>query len=330
MSFAHTGLTEQVLSYKPPHPPVKEFEPPKDRAFFADPTKKSLLEAATKVKKLTPYIGTELEGIQLSQLTDAQKDELALLAAERGVVFFRDQDLTIEKQYELTKHYGLQDRDPNQVDPRHVTILGRDDDIRSFANYGADFHSDHSFESNPPAYTMLRLIRTPEAGGDTIWTSQTALYDKLSPLFQELLGHLKGVHTSEHSFVNSINRGTQPFRGPVRRTHPLIRTHPVTRKSSLFYNPTFVIHLEGLNGSESLHTLNFLREHLHSADDLTVRWKWEPGSVAFWDNRVVAHRAVPGGYNPEDREGKRTAVYGEKPFFNVENSGNVSEKEAKA
>lgn len=127
MSFTHTGLTEQVLSYKPPHPPVNEFEPPKDRAFFADPTKKSLLEAATKVKKLTPYIGTELEGIQLSQLTDAQKDELALLAAERGVVFFRDQDLTIEKQYELTKHYGLQDRDPNQVDPRHVTILGRDE-----------------------------------------------------------------------------------------------------------------------------------------------------------------------------------------------------------
>lgn len=127
MSLNHTGLTESVLNYKPPHPPVEEFEPPKDRAFFADPSKKSLLEAATTVRKLTPYIGTELEGIQLSQLTDAQKDELALLAAERGVVFFRNQDLNIDQQYALTKHYGLQDRDPNQVDPRHVTILGRDE-----------------------------------------------------------------------------------------------------------------------------------------------------------------------------------------------------------
>lgn len=127
MVLIHTGLTEEVLNYKAPHPWVKEFEPPKDRAFFADPTKKSLLEAASKVKKLTPYIGTELEGIQLSQLTDAQKDELALLAAERGVVFFRDQDITIDQQYELTKYYGLQDRDPNQVDARHVTILGRDE-----------------------------------------------------------------------------------------------------------------------------------------------------------------------------------------------------------
>ncbi|KAF2649798.1 TauD-domain-containing protein [Lophiostoma macrostomum CBS 122681] len=325
MTLTHTGLTPEVLAYKAPHSLIKEFEPPKDRAYYADPTKKSLLDAATKVNKLTPYIGTELEGVQLSQLTNAQRDELALLAAERGVVFFRDQDITIDQQYELTKHYGLQDRDPSQVDPRHVTILGRDDDIRAFANYGSDFHSDHSFEANPPAYTILRLIRVPETGGDTIWTSQTALYDKLSPHFQDLFDKLQGVHTSEHGYVNAINRGTQPFRPPVRRTHPLVRTHPVTKVKSLFYNPAFVIHLEGLEGAEALHTLQFLKEHLHSADDLTVRWKWAPGSVAIWDNRVVAHRAVPGGYNPQEREGKRTCIFGEKPFFDQVEGVKLSE-----
>ena len=133
-------------------------------------------------------------------------------------------------------------------------------DIRAFANYGGDFHSDHSFEANPPAYTMLRLIRVPETGGDTIWTSQTALYDKLSPHFQDLFDKLLAVHTSEHGYVNAINRGTQPFRGPLRRTHPLVRTHPVTKVKSLFYNPAFVIHLEGLKGAEANHTLQFLRE----------------------------------------------------------------------
>lgn len=76
------GITEAVLQYKPPHPPVQEFEPPKDRAFFADPEKKSLLSAATKVRNVTPYIGTELVGVQLSKLTPAQKDDLALLVAE--------------------------------------------------------------------------------------------------------------------------------------------------------------------------------------------------------------------------------------------------------
>ena len=77
-----TGITQKVLDYKPPHPPVEEIQPAKDRAAFADPEKKSLLAAATKVRHLTPYIGTELVGVQLSKLTPEQKDELALLAAE--------------------------------------------------------------------------------------------------------------------------------------------------------------------------------------------------------------------------------------------------------
>ncbi|KAK3632702.1 hypothetical protein LTR56_016172 [Elasticomyces elasticus] len=175
---------------------------------------------------------------------------------------------------------------------------------------------------------MLRLVRTPEFGGDTMFTSQTALYDKLSPAFQKLVEGIKGVHSSEEGYTSSVNRGVQPFRGPVRREHPLVRTHPVTRVKSLFYNPSFVTALSGIKGQEGIHTLNFLREHLHAADDLTVRWKWENSSVAFWDNRVVAHRAIPGGYNAEEREGKRTAVFGEKPFFDP-NSESLSEQKAR-
>ncbi|KAK5714968.1 hypothetical protein LTR15_010384 [Elasticomyces elasticus] len=306
------GLTQKVLDSRPPHPPVAEIVEVQDRAAFADPAKTSLLSAATKVRHLTPYIGTELVGVQLSTLTPAQKDELALLAAERGVVFFRDQDITIDQQYELTTHFGI------------VSWL----DIRQPGSFGAEYHSDHSFEINPPAYTMLRLVRTPEFGGDTLFTSQTALYDKLSPAFQKLVEGIKGVHSSEEGYTSSVNRGVQPFRGPVRREHPLVRTHPVTRLKSLFYNPSFVTALSGIKGQEGIHTLNFLREHLHAADDLTVRWKWENSSVAFWDNRVVAHRAIPGGYNAEEREGKRTAVFGEKPFFDP-NSESLSEQKAR-
>jgi sulfonate dioxygenase len=85
MIGAHTGLTEKVLAYKPIDPPVEEIQPPKDRAFFADPQKKSLLSAVTNIKHLTPYIGTELYGVQLSQLDEKQKDELALLVAEVSI-----------------------------------------------------------------------------------------------------------------------------------------------------------------------------------------------------------------------------------------------------
>ena len=94
-----------------------------------------------------------------------------------------------------------------------------------------------------------------------------------------------------------------------------VRTHPVTNLKCLYYNPASVTHIPELKAQESAHTLNFLREHLHEADDLSVRWHWTTGSVAFWDNRTVAHRAIPGGYDKDKRQGKRSSVYGERPFY---------------
>lgn len=100
----------------------------------------------------------------------------------------------------------------------------------------------------------------------------------------------------------------------------------MTLLKSLNYNPIFVERIEELNEQESNHILAFLREHLLQAADLTVRWKWTPGAVAFWDNRIVAHRAIPGGYDVTLREGKRTAIYGERPFFDPERSESLSER----
>ena len=103
----------------------------------------------------------------------------------------------------------------------------------------------------------------------------------------------------------------------------------MTLLKSLNYNPVFVDRIEELNGQESNHILAFLREHLLNADDLSVRWKWTPGAVAFWDNRVTAHKANPGGYDTTLREGKRTAVHGERPFFDPERSESLSERKAR-
>ncbi|KAL7893817.1 putative alpha-ketoglutarate-dependent sulfonate dioxygenase [Trichoderma sp. SZMC 28014] len=324
-----TAITPEVLAYKPPHEALKEFVPARDRAFFADPSKASLLGLATAVEEVTPYIGTELKGVQLSKLTDQQKDELALLVAERGVVFFRDQDITLDQQHELASYYGIQDRDPNQQDPRHVTIIGRGGNIRGHGNFSGEWHGDHTYEVNPPAYTLLRLLKTPPSGGDTIFTSQTGLFDKLSPAFQKAIEGLHGVHSSDRAYLGSINGGGTPHRYPISTAHPLVRTHPVTRLKSLFYNPTFLERIQELNAQESHHILAFLREHLSNADDVTARWKWTPGAVAFWDNRVIAHKAIPGGYDTELREGKRTAIFGERPFFDPENSESLSERAAR-
>ncbi|UKZ72718.1 hypothetical protein TrVFT333_000352 [Trichoderma virens FT-333] len=325
MATVSTTITPAVLAYKPPHPELKEFVPDRDRAFFADPAKASLLGLATAVEEVTPIIGTELKGVQLSKLTDQQKDELALLVAERGVVFFRDQDITLEQQHALASYYGIQDKDPNQQDPRHVTIIGRGGNIRAHGNYTAEWHGDHTFEVNPPSYTLLRLAKTPPSGGDTIFTSQTGLFDKLSPAFQRAIEGLHAIHSSD-GLSGFDQRGGTPHRAPIATAHPLVRTHPVTRLKSLFYNPSFIERIQELNAQESHHILAFLREHLSNADDLTARWKWTPGAVAFWDNRIIAHRAVPGSYDTELREGKRTAVHGERPFYDPENSESLSER----
>ncbi|RMD41639.1 hypothetical protein DV735_g3469, partial [Chaetothyriales sp. CBS 134920] len=322
MVYPSFPLTAEVLSYRAPEPPLKPFKPPKDRAFFADPQKTSLLSAAKAVKDLTPFVGTELEGIQLSQLTDAQKDELALLVAERGVVTLRQQDLTLEQQYALSDYWGI-------TVIQTKSILAMSLFLVEMKSYGGDYHGDHSFEVNPPSYTILRFVRHPPTGGDTLFTSQANLYDSLSPTLKKALSGLTAVHSSEQAYALSVAQGGKPLRGPIRTEHPLIRTHPVTRKQLLNYNPQFVIHIPALTGVESKHVTELLREHLHTADDFTVRWKWEPNSIAIWDNRSVVHRAIPGGYDPRSREATRTAVFGEVPFYEgpSQNEPQVDEKE---
>lgn len=156
----HPAFNSKIASHVPPEQIRQPLEVDKDRASFADPNKEALLKVAKKID-LTESIGSVLENVQLSQLDSKQLDELALLVTERGVVFFRDQDLTTEKQVELFQHFGILDRHPAQKDQKHVVIKGSTQDHRQIANYtpwpSGDFHADTSFEINPPSYSMLRM-----------------------------------------------------------------------------------------------------------------------------------------------------------------------------
>lgn len=125
----HPHFNPKIASHIPPDPIRSEFTPPKDRAFFADPAKAALFSVAHPVD-LTESIGTVLENVQLSQLDGKQLDELALLVNERGVVFFRDQDLTTEKQVELFEHYGILDKHPAQ----QVCLLAKEEKVSESIN----------------------------------------------------------------------------------------------------------------------------------------------------------------------------------------------------
>lgn len=287
----HPNFSPKIKNWNPPEPAREVITPPRDRAHFADPAKAALLSACTRAD-LTESIGTVLSGAQLSAFTPAQLDELALLVAERGVVFLRDQDLTTAQQVALFEHYGPLDRHPSQRDSKYVTIRGSRDDHRELLKYtpwpSGDFHADTSFELNPPSYSLLRMEEHPAVGGDTAWVSSYGLYDALSPAMRRFADGLHAVHTSRLQYDTILDLwGMGPNRAPVDSHHPAVRTHPVTGLKALNINPGFVTGLAELNKAESDKLLDFFAYHIHSADDHYVRWKWEVGSVAMWDNRYV-------------------------------------------
>ncbi|EPT01675.1 hypothetical protein FOMPIDRAFT_1059637 [Fomitopsis schrenkii] len=314
----------KYAQYKPRFPDVK-WEPlgPQevtDRGLFADPEKKALLSAASKIQHLTPTLGTEISGIDLRQLTDQQKDELALLIAERGVVFFRDQEISIREQLELGRYWGPLHKHATTPVPRepgleevHVVYndASRRPDPTAFSKLEL-WHSDVSYELQPPSTTSLKVIAGPPYGGDTLWSSGYALYSSFSPAFQKYLEGLYAVHSAVAQADGSRAAGHTVRREPVESIHPIVRVHPVTGWKSIYVNPGFVRRILGVPKAESDAVLQLLFLQIAENVDFQVRFHWEPNSIAFWDNRVVTHSATF-DFWPHTRHALRATPHGEKP-----------------
>ncbi|KAI8145280.1 hypothetical protein BJV82DRAFT_605617 [Fennellomyces sp. T-0311] len=304
------------------YPELKEFDH-HDPGHRADPAKKSLFINAEKVIELTPQIGTEIHGLQLSQLTDQQKDDLALLVAERGVVFFRNQDLTPRKAVDLIKHFGPAYIHPTVGHPPglpEVSVLyfSADQRIEFYEGTVASdhWHSDVTFEKQPPGLIILKNDMPPPSGGDTCWSSSYVAYDRLSAPMKKFLEGLEAVHTGAMVLEDAKKTGC-PIRrdGSVDAVHPVVRTHPVTKRKAIFVNPYFTRHIVGMARRESEAILQFLYRHMESID-FQVRLKWEEDTVAVWDNRVTNHNvAFDYFYAGGKRHAFRVAAQAEKPYL---------------
>lgn len=312
-----------------------------ERGKNADPEKKALLSAAKDVIHLTKHIGTELVGLQLAELTDQQKDELALLVAERVVVFFRDQKLSPQKQLELGDYWGQVERHPQTTQvpglPGITTIwldyrnkifpdVALNFENNNWGNFDVKYgvrgtqvwHTDLVHEHQPAGITHLHNDTIPDVGGDTYWASGYAAYDKLSPEFKKFLDGKKAVYISAHSYLNRDD----PLSGPKRieRVHPLVRTHPATGWKSLFVNRTMTKRILDLNPVESDLVLNYLLDVYEKNADIQVRFNWKSsapglGTSAIWDNRVSQHKSVYDHEGNEPRHGTRVTSLAEIPFF---------------
>ncbi|OCF34185.1 hypothetical protein I316_04135 [Kwoniella heveanensis BCC8398] len=313
------------------YPPLEPFEH-KDPGLAAlkDPNPRAFLKGAV-VNELTPKFGSEIEGVQLSKLDDRAKSQLALYVAQRGVVVFRDQDFIDQPpEWQLNewgKTFGRLHIHPTSGGPAEFPefhLVFRDAaPKKGLASYSPNklsstgWHSDVTYELQPPGLTTLFLYESPTSGGDTAYVSQVEAYNRLSPSFREYLETLLVVHSgvAQADFSRQGNRGGVVRREPVENVHPLVRRHPVTGEKALFVNKQFSRYIVGLKTEESEAILNLLYTHIAQGHDFQVRANWKPKSVVLWDNRITAHSAI-GDYDPERdgfRHGSRITPQAERP-----------------
>ncbi|KAF7973630.1 hypothetical protein HWV62_14820 [Athelia sp. TMB] len=303
-------------------PPTQVFEHT-DPGSRANPSKPNLLGPDVKTNDISPHIGTEITGVQISQLNHAGLDELALFTAQRKLLIFRDQDfkdLSPERQIEIARYFGPIQRHPTSGNVEGFPVY-RDGDHRRFKEYlGGDranktsWHSDVSYELQPPGTTIFFILDQPPSGGDTLFLSQVEAYNRLSPEFKKRLEGLRAVHSAVAQAENSRQRGGPVRREPVETEHPLVRQHPVTGEKALYVNQGFTRHIVGYKVEESEYLLKFLYDHIAKGSDFQVRATYKPGTVVVWDNRLTCHSAVDDFESVQRRHAVRLTPQAERPI----------------
>ncbi len=265
-----------------------------------------------RVTPVTPNIGGLVEGIDLTEPLDAPAvEDLHGALMEHQVLFFRDQELTHEDQKALGEHFGKlhisvggDGTNSKQLqDYPEVRALHFDENSKSVSGNEA-WHTDQSCMETPPMGTILYIHTVPPAGGgDTMFASMYAAYEALSPAMKRYLEGMTAVHDGSGAFSRTATNQL-----PVTE-QPMIAKHPVTGRKLLYVNPTFTSHVCGVSKAESDAILGFLYRHCEHPN-FQVRFRWEPHSVAFWDNRCTHHFAI-WDYHPHTRSGYRIQIKGE-------------------
>ncbi|KAH8655398.1 hypothetical protein BX600DRAFT_482921 [Xylariales sp. PMI_506] len=296
--------------YLPHYDPLETVEPVgrfehDEPGLRADRACPNLLKDATKVFELSPHCGTEIQGVQITQLSKAGLDELAYLCAERGCLVFRDQDFTnigFEKQKQIASHFGPLHKHgwmphPKEGPEEFVIVYDSRDDLRirkSWARMSPiQFHVDQSPEAQPPGATFFCMLESPPgAGGDTIISSMTRAFERLSPSFRKRLEGLNALHTTANPIAREIrdNGNLAVLRRPITKSiHPVVTVHPVTKKKALFVNSSYTQRIMGWDDEESDYMLKFLFDHVNRGQDFSCRVRYEPGTIVIWDQRVTQH-----------------------------------------
>jgi taurine dioxygenase len=281
--------------------------------------------AAIEVRPISPAIGAEVVGVDLSrELGNAAFDAVHRAFIDHGALFFRDQDLTPASLVAFARRFGSLNIHPMMKGldghPEVLEIVKNPEDRN---NFGGAWHTDLSYLEKPSLGSMLYATELPDLGGDTLFANMYLAYDALSEGMKEMLAPLKAVHSTSIVYTEdtqdqegiigsaaSMQRRDRE-REDEEAVHPVVRTHPETGRKALYVNRTFTTRFERMTAAESAPVLQFLFAHLERPE-FACRFRWSARTLAFWDNRCTQHYAV-NDYHGHRRVMHRVAIEGDRP-----------------
>ncbi len=271
------------------------------------------------VQPIAGALGAEVTGVDLSGPLDSQAvAEIEAALYEHLVLFFREQEITPDQHLEFAGRFGEILRYPLvhglEEHPDIVPILKL---AHETINFGGVWHSDTAYLQEPPQAAILVARELPPTGGDTIWSNMYLAYEALSDGMKRLLEGLVAVNDADKAEAATA-REDRYVENPRADSglatvseHPVIRTHPETGKKILFVNLAHTTRFADMTVAESRPLLDYLFQHQHRPE-FSCRLQWEPGTVAFWDNRATQHNPI-NDYNGHQRLMHRITIAGERP-----------------
>lgn len=309
-----------------------------DKGHLGDKSFKNLFTEGKKYETfdLSPNFGTEVDGIQLSELDDAGKNDLALFLETRGLVVFRNQDFRDKGPKFVTqfgKYFG-----PLHIHPvsdsaeNYPEVFSTYRPLGDASRYEREFelatsriawHSDISFEEYPASFSFFVALEAPDSGGDTVFIDSREAYRRLSPILQRFFESLTVIHSNYYqNKLAKLKNRVLKVDGDLFTEHPLVRTHPVTGEKSLYFSRNFIHRVKGVKPTESAAILNFLEDHVLNNPEIQVRALHkgtDSRTVIAWDNRILLHTATLDflQHKTGPRHHFRLTVLGEKPYLDL-------------
>ena len=278
-----------------------------------------MADHSLQIQPIAGALGAEIAGVDLA----ADLDERTVAAIRRAwldhlVIFFRGCELPPERLLAFARRFGKVVEYPFITGIEGFPLITPVVKLEhERVNFGGLWHTDTAYLEHPPMGTMLVAREVPPHGGDTLFANMYLAYERLSPGMRRLLHELVAVNSSAKADVTKtredrIRDGARPdAQRDYAAEHPVVRTHPETSRKALYVNPGHTVRFKDMSEAESAPLLNYLFAH-QQRPEFTCRFRWEKGSLAFWDNRCAQHNPI-NDYHGFRRVMHRVTLAGDRP-----------------